>query len=250
MPKNNDSGKPAYVQYGLDRLEFTIFRSSRKSIGICVNSENVVKVTAPKWVSEGKIKGVVFEKAPWILKKLAQIKIPKEENIKYNFTDGEVFKYLGDEYILELDYNSQEKLYEVFLKGNKITLQVPRALQMEHQEVIAREKITMFFKNSAERILKERIAFYSSLMKVSPQRIVIKQQKTRWGSCSSKGNVNINWKIIMAPLSVIDYLVVHELAHLKFMNHSKMFWDFVEATLPDFKARRKWLKLNQNKLYF
>ncbi|HID0886867.1 TPA: M48 family metallopeptidase, partial [Clostridium botulinum] len=89
---------------------------------------------------------------------------------------------------------------------------------------------------------------YSNILKVAPKNIVIKNQKTLWGSCSSKGNINYNYKIVMAPLKILDYIVVHELCHLVHMNHSKDFWQLVESIIPDFKERRNWLKENGYKL--
>jgi hypothetical protein len=83
---------------------------------------------------------------------------------------------------------------------------------------------------------------------VAPCKVVIKDQKTRWGSCSKKGNINLNWRLIMAPLHVIDYVVVHELCHLKVMNHSKDFWNLVESIQPNNHERRRWLKVNGNRL--
>ncbi len=81
-------------------------------------------------------------------------------------------------------------------------------------------------------------------MSVLPGRIIVREQKTRWGSCSSKHNINLNWKLIMMPEEILNYVVVHELAHLKQMNHSKAFWEEVEKVLPDYKKQKEWLKQN------
>lgn len=94
----------------------------------------------------------------------------------------------------------------------------------------------------AKKIIPERVAYYAAIMGVSYGRITIREQKTRWGSCSSQGNLNFNWKLMLLPGEVLDYVVVHELAHRTEMNHSKAFWTIVENTLPDYKKRRKLLK--------
>lgn len=94
----------------------------------------------------------------------------------------------------------------------------------------------------ARAVLSEKVRFYGSLMGVSVNRIAIKEQKTRWGSCSGKGNLNFNWKLTLMPQRIQDYVVVHELAHRKQMNHSAAFWKEVETILPDYQERRKWLR--------
>lgn len=97
---------------------------------------------------------------------------------------------------------------------------------------------------TAGQVLRERAEHFARQMEVSFERISIRDQKTRWGSCSARGNLNFNWRLILAPSEVLDYVVVHELAHRKEMNHSERFWKLVESVLPDYQERRKWLKEN------
>lgn len=101
----------------------------------------------------------------------------------------------------------------------------------------------------ARDIFTQKTAYYAALMGVSYGRISIREQKTRWGSCSSEGNLNFNWRLIFAPEEVLDYVVVHELAHRLEMNHSGAFYNIVEKILPDYKKQKKWLKDNGNKLW-
>ena len=98
------------------------------------------------------------------------------------------------------------------------------------------------YRRQAKARLEERAAYFASRMGVSYQRISVRAAKTRWGSCSAKGNLNFHWKLILMPPQVLDYVVVHELAHRKEMNHSPAFWAEVEKILPDYRERRKWLK--------
>ena len=102
-------------------------------------------------------------------------------------------------------------------------------------------------KKRAENVLKERCCYYEGLMGVSFGSITVREQKTRWGSCSAKGNLNFNWKLVLMPEEILDYVVVHELAHRLQMNHSTEFWDEVEKILPDYRKRRQWLKENGQK---
>ncbi|EKN42554.1 zinc-dependent protease, partial [Clostridium botulinum CFSAN001627] len=132
--------------------------------------------------------------------------------------------------------------------SNKFMVYINSGILKEKREVIIKDNLEKFYKEKAVKVLKERTDYYSNILKVAPKNIVIKNQKTLWGSCSSKGNINYNYKIVMAPLKILDYIVVHELCHLVHMNHSKDFWQLVESIIPDFKERRNWLKENGYKL--
>lgn len=101
----------------------------------------------------------------------------------------------------------------------------------------------------ARDIFTRKTAYYASIMKVTYGRISIREQKTRWGSCSSKGNLNFNWRLIFAPEEVLDYIVVHELAHRREMNHSPAFYRIVESVLPDYKKEQKWLREHGESLW-
>ncbi|MBO0562170.1 M48 family peptidase, partial [Clostridium botulinum] len=132
--------------------------------------------------------------------------------------------------------------------NNKFIIYINSGILKDKREAIIKDNLEKFYKEQAINVLKERTDYYSNILKVAPKNIVIKNQKTLWGSCSSKGNINYNYKIVMAPLEILDYIVVHELCHLVHMNHSKDFWDLVEIVIPDWKKRRNWLKENGYKL--
>lgn len=102
---------------------------------------------------------------------------------------------------------------------------------------------------TARSIFTQKAAYYARIMGVTYNRIAIREQKTRWGSCSSKGNLNFNWRLIFAPEEVVDYIVIHELAHRKEMNHSKAFYDVVASVMPDYKEQQKWLREHGDSLW-
>lgn len=104
------------------------------------------------------------------------------------------------------------------------------------------------YRQAAKEYIPKRVAYYAELLDVTYATISIRDQKTRWGSCSSKGNLSFSWRLILAPPKVLDYVVVHELCHRKEMNHSPRFWALVESIIPDYKIHRKWLKENGEKL--
>ncbi len=104
------------------------------------------------------------------------------------------------------------------------------------------------YRQAAKEYIPKRVAYYAGLLGVDYNTITIRDQKTRWGSCSSKGNLSFSWRLILAPPKVLDYVVVHELCHRREMNHSPRFWALVESIIPDYKTHRKWLKENGEKL--
>lgn len=120
-----------------------------------------------------------------------------------------------------------------------------RRLQLEEQQRHASAWTETDYQKARERakvVLEQKTRYYASCMQVSYGRITIRDQKTRWGSCSGKGNLNFNWRLILAPESVQDYVVVHELAHRREMNHSPAFWKIVEQVMPDYRMQKQWLK--------
>lgn len=119
---------------------------------------------------------------------------------------------------------------------------VSRRQEAEDNLTVLSEEQKNDFRRQAGAIFAERAAHFARIMGVEYGRITIREQKTRWGSCSSNHNLNFNWKLVLAPREVLDYVVVHELCHLKEMNHSPQFWAEVEKIQPDYRVRRKWLK--------
>lgn len=112
----------------------------------------------------------------------------------------------------------------------------------------AQKRLETIYRNGAKEYIPKRASHFAHMLGVSYGTITIRDQKTRWGSCSSKGNLSFNWRLILAPPQVLDYVVVHELCHRKEMNHSKQFWELVESVMPDYAVHRKWLKDNGNEL--
>lgn len=122
------------------------------------------------------------------------------------------------------------------------------AVENQENKVQYSEEEKCDYKKRLRPVLLHRAAFYAEIMGVDYNRISIRDQKTRWGSCSAKGNLNFNWKLSLMPPEILDYVVVHELAHRREMNHSARFWSQVEQVLPDYKERRRWLKEHGGRL--
>lgn len=210
-----------------------IFRSKRKSLSLIIDENASLIVRAPIKMSLKDIEEFIFKKRSWILKKKKFFSENKKIlKISKKFVDREKFLYLGKTYPLKFkDCN----LIEIF----KDSLYCP-----QKYKDIAKEKIFLWYLEKAEDFFLKRAEIYSKITTFKYKAISLSNAKKRWGSCSSKGSLRFNWRLIMAPIDIIDYVVVHELIHLKEKNHKSKFWNRVEKFFPEYKKQRRWLKDN------
>ena len=134
------------------------------------------------------------------------------------------------------------------MKDGRFQIKVPSNLKGENRREEIKRRLVEWYKKEARTKYKERVERYRKKLGVTYNKIYIRDQKTRWGSCSNKGNLNFNWRLIMASPSILDYIVVHELAHLVHANHGDDFWKLVESVIPDYREKREWLRVNGYKL--
>lgn len=210
-----------------------IIRSRRKTIALQLTDEATLIVRAPFEVSEEIINKVVNKHMNWIEKKQNEVLSRDPKFVKKEFVNGEGFFYLGKSYKLNL------------IDSQDIPLRFDNGFfLLKDYKSIARELFINWYKERAYEKISERINLYAQKRGFLFNKIHITDAKKRWGSCSHKGNLNFSWRLIMAPLPVIDYVVVHELVHLEEKNHSKSFWTKVKMLIPDYKDKRDWLKNN------
>ena len=155
---------------------------------------------------------------------------------------------MGNDYPLKL-IEDEGRFTRVKLIDGQLTVNLNKDLPLEKRQEVIRKKLEQWYIIKAKEIIHERLELFIAKIGVKITTVRFKNQKTRWGSCSQKGNLNFNWKLVMAPTYIVDYVVVHELCHLIQMNHSKEFWQQVGRQIPDYKERRKWLKENGIKLF-
>jgi len=239
------------IKLGNQLMKYEIVRTSRKTMGIIVDHDRNIIVRSPKNTAESKIEEVLKKKTNWILSKLKEMDKIKPAPKEKEFMTGEKLSYLGRRYRMEVNPEEISKT-EVKLYQGKFIIDYPVRLKdkKDQRRVKIRTALVEWYRDHAKEKINERVSKYKVKLDVEPNNVVVKKQKKRWGSCSSKGNLNFNWKIIMAPMSVVDYLVVHELTHLIHDNHSRDFWSTVAAVIPDIKEKKEWLKVNGRRLDF
>lgn len=207
-----------------------IIRSRRKTIALEVTDMATLIVKAPYFVSEKAIKDVINRHSKWIEKKITYAKQLQRVE-KKQFVSGESFFYLGGEYTLFVVKEQKESLKfdnGFFLK--------------EESKPFAEEIFRKWYKKRAREFINQRVLMYANLAGIKFNKIRITSAKKRWGSCSRENNLSFSYRLIMAPLPVVDYVVVHELCHIVEHNHSKAFWGKVKVILPEYKEAREWLK--------
>lgn len=163
----------------------------------------------------------------------------KDYPIQFSWIDGAEIPVNGKLIRFKLTVEEHRDSTLIQLKDNQIILITPNL-----SKDIIKSSVAFWFKKACKGIIVSKANFYADLMEVNYNRIVMKEQKTCWGSCSSKNNLNFNWKLLLMPPDIMNYVIIHELAHLIELNHSKAFWAIVEAFMPEYKIYRKWLKEN------
>ena len=206
-----------------------LVRSKRKTLSLIVETDGTLTVRAPLRMKETEIRQFIEAKKNWIKRK--QFKAQEGAAAPHRYVDGETFWYLGQPIPLRIISDGKSAL--VMDGSFKLT----KSAQPQAQSVF-----TTWYKKRARKVLTERVEFFARKHGFKVGKIRISSARTRWGSCSSKETLSFTWRLVMAPPDVIDYVVVHELCHLKEMNHSVAFWTQVESILPDYKQHRKWLK--------
>ena len=218
-------------------IEYTLKRSKRKTIAIYVR-DGAVEVRAPKTAPMRNINNFVIQKEKWILEKLEQLREQSSQRDSFSLNYGDYIMYRGHLYPIR---EVPAKKYQGFdnMSFNIVSNQSSEQIKAKCIEI---------YRTLARNYVSERMLHFAHYMSISSDRINLRinNAKSRWGSCSLRG-INIAWRIIMADDDVIDYLVVHELAHMYEMNHGANFWNIVERMLPDYKIRRAKLRELQRK---
>jgi len=236
------------LHHGGARVVFTLQRSRRRSIGLVVAEEGL-RVTAPSWVSLQQIDQAVIEKFDWISKKLhaQQARQQRLQQAASNWRSGGVVPYLGRQVELQCGpCDNPEARGQVWFEGlltapqNGDRLWLPLPPSSDTAQV--RDLAQGWLQRQAKVLFEQRLAHFASDTGLSPKRWRLSSATGRWGSCTSDGTIGLNWRLIHFDVPIIDYVVAHELAHLRQMNHSPAFWDEVKSICPGYMSAYRALK--------
>lgn len=237
-----------YFIYGTTTIEYDLEYSQNKDISIVIEWQNGVKVTAPFDIDEQKLNSALHMKAPWILNKWNAFNEIADKPAPKEFVSGEKFTYIGRNYRLKVRKTDGINQVRLSFNQGRYISEVPSYYSADDKNEELYQAFKKWYIEHGDKKITDRLAIYTTKMNVAPTKVILKEQKMRWGSCTTNGTIYLNWHIIMAPISIIDYLLVHELAHLKHPNHSKDFWGLIRTILPDYQQRKEWLRINGPKL--
>jgi predicted metal-dependent hydrolase len=213
-----------------------IVRSRRRTIALVITPEANLVVRAPLRAPASMIDDLIREKQGWIRKTIAAMK-QRPQAVDHAYDEGEIFWFLGRSY----------PLHFVESMGGRIE-RTDRLCICSTLREDARNRLKRWYMEEAYKEIHARCMWFSMMTGYSPASLRITDARHRWGSCTYKGGLNFSWCLIQAPLEIVDYVIVHELVHLRQPDHSRKFWEKVKEVMPDYERRRKWLRENERLL--
>ncbi|MBU8880554.1 M48 family metallopeptidase [Bacillus sp. FJAT-29790] len=229
--------------YSSETIRFEIKYKKRTSMGIYVDIYGNVEVQAPKGTPDESVLQLLEGKWDWIQEKSKEMKDrmlgPKEKVYDHD----ESFLYLGHTYPIQISQDINIKQDHVVFDGNKLYIYVK---QLEDEKI--KQALKRFYYQQCKKLVEKSIQSFQSNFKTKPRSIRISDSKSTWGTCDSKLQLTFNWRLSMAPLEVIDYVVVHEMCHMVHLNHDRSFWRLVGKIIPDYKEQENWLALSSWKM--
>ena len=232
-PKKPETGT---IRAGAQRLPYVVIRSAkrRRSIGFRVDAEHGIVVRAPVRASLGAIEKVLAARASWLLKHFTRLRQNPPLKPSERFAPGKPIPYLGTPLTLEVSADPRRARASCAREGDTLRVKVKAATRPQIEAAVK-----AWFYRQGQTVFAERTEAWSRRMKLVPRRILVSNPRRRWASCSADNTLRFSWRLLMTPLELLDYVVVHELAHVKEKNHGPKFWALVEKQVPDYRAKRK-----------
>jgi hypothetical protein len=212
--------------------------SNRQTTDIVIERNGIITVRPPVRMTPEQVDKTVLNKRMWIYRNLAEWRDINATRVTREWVSGETFLYLGNGYRLELVTDQDIPLK---LKNGRFCLQ--RRIVEQGGKYAAQQVFEAFYKTKGLPRIQKRVAYFAAKVGVTAGSIQIKDLGYRWASCTKKGDLHFHWKCLMAPLTTIDYVIVHELCHLHYRDHSDAFWNEVDKILPDYQERKEWLRV-------
>jgi predicted metal-dependent hydrolase len=222
-------------------LDYRLIRSKRKTIGFLIDDDGL-RVTAPRWVTVAEIESAIREKQQWIFKKITE---QRERSVRrlqppMEWVDGAKLPYLGTDITVRVAENSSAGI-QFDSDSQQLRVGLPTAASEQQ----LKDRVQGWLQSEARRIFAERLAIYADKLQVQFQAFSLSSAATQWGSCTADGRIRLNWRLVHFALPHIDYVVAHELSHLREMNHGPQFWATVQSVLPEFETARKALRQHE-----
>jgi len=219
-------------------LEYEFLRSKRRSIGFLI-TEHGLRVTAPRWVTIADVESAIQEKQNWILKKLSERRerVAQQAQLEVRWQDGAKFAFMGQPLCLRID-NSKTQSVTFDSASRELTICLPH----DAGEQQLKDRVQAWLQQQAKQVFLERLPVFAEKLGVCYHSMALSAASTRWGSCTSEGKIRLNWRLIHFSPDVIDYVIAHELAHLKEMNHGPRFWATVQSVFPEFEQAKHSLR--------
>ncbi|MCL4773396.1 MAG: M48 family metallopeptidase [Burkholderiaceae bacterium] len=216
-------------------VHYELRRSRRRTIGFAID-ERGLRVTAPRWVPIAEIERALQEKARWILRKLVEWRAheARREQLRIRWRHGATLRYLGTSLVLSVDAGARG------IARDGALLRVGLPPQAGEEQL--RDRVQAWLQTRARELFAERIAVFAQRLGCAPSRWTLSSARTRWGSCTSDGAIRLNWRLVHFPPEIVDYVIAHEFAHLRELNHGPRFWATVGELFPDFERARAWLR--------
>jgi predicted metal-dependent hydrolase len=227
-----------HVQVGEHLLDYRLVRSKRRSIGFLIDDDGL-RITAPKWVTVAEIDNAIREKQRWIFTKLNERRERSARRLQpqMQWCDGATLPYLGNDVVLRI-----LAAQATGISYDTATRELAISLPPDAGEQQLKDRVQGWLQVEAKRIFAERLPVYAEKLDVSYRSFALSSATTQWGSCTVEGKIRLNWRLIHFALPMIDYVIAHELAHLREMNHSPRFWATVQSIFPEFEAAKRALR--------
>lgn len=223
-----------------ERLDYQLERRQRRTVGLKITASGLV-IHAPRRIAQSYLESLILQKSDWIRKKLASLTENKIPQVQWE--DNEQLLLLGNPISLSIRHDARSRA--VVYEPGLLLLALPNTADVMQ---ISR-KVIQWYKKQALNDFSRRLEILSAKLGVPLPKLFLSNAKSRWGSCNSKKEIRLNWRLLQAPPHIINYVICHELAHLKEMNHSAKFWAVVASIFPDYKAAEKELKAWSPKLH-
>jgi len=233
------------IKIGNTLVDYRLIYSSRqKTIELVIGLDSGFTVKAPDSMSKEEVATNLKRKKKWIVINLDKMNEVIRNETRKEFVSGEKFLYMGKHYRMKVITVDEEIVPFLTFTHSKFIAHVSANVPEFDYPRIIQPLFIEFYHEKAEKIIRQRSRKYLLYFEAKPSLLKVQSLKNKWGSCSKTNQLRFNWRVVMAKMSIIDYIIVHELCHIKFKDHSKAFWSEVQKILPDYEERKEWLRIH------